>query len=226
MRRSASRLVHSERPCRLRLPSVDGIDTGADDLPHVRAFVDPERQDSGHHGPVQAGEAEVQRVRDQREAEQEVGAEVDEEDLDEQRRPPKMSTYRPESRRSGNSFDRRISAATRPSTTPIACAIHGDVHGRVPSRAGRRGPDGSVPRRCASRRRRASRDLARPSDYLRKTTASPIPHLAAIRFIAPVAYNWFTAFCTAARSGSCLRIARPYGSGLIGEPAIWRAEPG
>ena len=58
-----------ERLRRLHLALVDRVDAGADDLPHVRALVDAEREDPGDDGAVETEQPEVERVRDEREAE-------------------------------------------------------------------------------------------------------------------------------------------------------------
>ena len=56
---------------------------------------------------------------------------------------------------------------------------------------------------------------------MRYFTAEPIPHLATIRLIDPFAYRMSMPFCTAARSGSFLRMAIPIGNGLIGWQQTW-----
>ena len=56
------------------------------------------------------------------EAEEQVDAEVDEEDLDEQRRAAEDQHVEAGEHRSGRSRDMRMSAAIRPSTTPMTWA--------------------------------------------------------------------------------------------------------
>ena len=54
IRRIASAERMPERLRRLHLAPVDRVDAGADDLPHVCALVDAEREDAGERGTVEA----------------------------------------------------------------------------------------------------------------------------------------------------------------------------
>jgi hypothetical protein len=92
------------------------------DLPHVRAFVDSKSDDPREDGSVEREQPEVDRVRDQREPEEQVCAEVDEEDLDDDRGAAEDEHVAPETSRSTLRRDIRISAAISPRQTPISCA--------------------------------------------------------------------------------------------------------
>ena len=143
-----------ERPRRLHLALVDRVDPGADDLAHVRALVEPEGEDAGDDRAVEREEPEVERASGSAsKPRSRFDAEVDEEDLDEQRRAAEdparrrpRAAQRQEPRHPHQA--RRSARAPRPGPAPAP-----RCRPCVQSARRRRGPGGrSAPRRCASRR--------------------------------------------------------------------------
>ena len=94
-RHIATRCGMPKRLGRLHLTLVDRVDSRADDLAHVRTLVETEREDAGKGCAVHDEYPEVHGAWDQVEAKEQIRAEVDEEDLDDERRTAKDEHVEP-----------------------------------------------------------------------------------------------------------------------------------